>query len=164
VNEDRGPWYLLTGFVLGIAVGLFYAWIISPVDYVDTSPAELQAEYKDQYRALVALAYVYNQDFTRSAVCLGLLGDNDLSQTLTEQAQRYQAEGRNLHEAQALGLLAIAIDQDTDLDQSLPNLIEPATSPSQDLSNIPRTTSSESFGLMQSSLICNRDKLGQMYP
>ena len=153
MNEDRGPWYLLTGFVLGIVVGLFYAWIISPVDYVDTSPVELQAEYKDQYRALVALAYVYNQDLTRSAVRLGLLGDDDLSQTLTEQAQRYQAEGRDPHEAQALSLLAIAIDQDTDSDQSLPNLIEPATSPSHGLSNIPGTTSSEFFGLMQSSLI-----------
>ena len=30
-QERRGPWYLLTGLVLGLAFGLVFAWVVSPV-------------------------------------------------------------------------------------------------------------------------------------
>ncbi|RPI29197.1 MAG: AtpZ/AtpI family protein, partial [Chloroflexota bacterium] len=47
MNDDRGPWYLLTGLVIGVALGLFYAWKSAPVEYKDTHPSMLREEYKD---------------------------------------------------------------------------------------------------------------------
>jgi hypothetical protein len=57
-SEERGPWYLLTGMVIGIVLGLVYAWVVQPVRYVNTSPGSLRVEFKDRYRALIASAYL----------------------------------------------------------------------------------------------------------
>ena len=38
MNESRGNLYLLTGLVIGLAAGLLFAWVISPVKYVDIEP------------------------------------------------------------------------------------------------------------------------------
>jgi hypothetical protein len=111
MREERGPWYLLTGFIIGIILGLVYAWLISPREYRDTSPASLQSEFKDQYRAMIAAAFVANGNLARASARLELLGDSDVVRALAEQAQRTLAEGDSPREAQALGLLAVALGQ-----------------------------------------------------
>jgi hypothetical protein len=111
MRDERGPWYLITGLVLGIVLGLFYAWVVSPVEYVDTSPASLRADFKDQYRALIAAAYVADGNLARAQARLNLLADVDEVRTLAEQAQRSLAEGGSRQAAQDLGLLAAAIGQ-----------------------------------------------------
>ncbi len=111
MNEKRGPWYLVTGLVLGIAIGLIYAWLIQPLQYTNTAPRSLRADFKDQYRALIASAHMANGDLLRAKARLELLEDADLYQALAEQAQRTLAENRALNEARALGILAIAVGQ-----------------------------------------------------
>lgn len=111
MRDDRGPWYLLTGFVLGAVLGLAYAWVWSPVEYVDTSPASLRADFKDQYRALIAAAYVANNDLARAQARLSLLDDPQIPRTLAEQAQRTLADGGSPEVAQALALLALDLGQ-----------------------------------------------------
>ncbi len=87
-REDRGPWYLLTGLVLGAFLGLMYAWLVQPTQYTDTKPASLRADFKDRYRALIASAYMSNGDLVRAKARLELLQDADLYRMLSEQAQR----------------------------------------------------------------------------
>lgn len=111
MNEERGRWYLLTGLVIGAVLGLAYAWLISPREYLDTSPASLQVDFKDQYRAMIALAYVSDGNLARARARLELLQDEDAIRSLAEQAQRTLAEGRSPREAQALGLLAVSLGQ-----------------------------------------------------
>jgi hypothetical protein len=110
-GDERGPWYLLTGLVIGIALGLFYAWAVQPVQYVDTAPDTLQSNFKDHYRALIASAYLGNEDLLRARARLELLHDEDVFRALTEQAQRTLAENGSDDQARALGLLAIALGQ-----------------------------------------------------
>lgn len=110
-KRARGPWYLITGFLLGAVLGLAYAWIVDPIEYVDTAPVSLRSDFKDEYRALIASAYVANGDLARAEARLALLGDGDVARVLAEQAQRAMAEGRSPEDAQALGLLAIAVGQ-----------------------------------------------------
>jgi hypothetical protein len=112
MKENRGSWYLLTGLLIGIGLGLGFAWFIQPVQYVNTSPASLRTEFKDQYRALIAAAYVANNDIVRARARLELLQDADIFRALSEQAQRYLAQGNAPEEARALGLLAIALGQE----------------------------------------------------
>jgi len=108
-SDRRGSWYLLTGLVLGVAVGLMYSWQISPVRYVDAPPYALSAEYKDDYRALIASAYLYSNDLLRADARLAELKDENPQQELTLQAQRALAEGRSNEEIQALRSLAQAL-------------------------------------------------------
>ena len=111
MKENRGPWYLLTGLVLGLILGLVYSWTVRPVQYVNTSPASLRTDFKDQYRALIAAAYAANGDFVRARGRLSLLQDEDIYQVLAAQAQQTLADGNSSDEARALGLLAVAIGQ-----------------------------------------------------
>jgi hypothetical protein len=110
-DEERGPWYLLTGLIIGAVLGLLYAWNVQPVQYVDTSPASLRQDFKDQYRALIAASYVANGDLVRAEARLKLLGDEDLYRAISEQAQRTLADDGSTNQARALGLLAIALGQ-----------------------------------------------------
>lgn len=113
MNEDeRGNWYLLTGVVLGIILGILFAWVISPVKYVDTAPESLKDEFKDQYRVLIASAYVANGDLVRAKARLELLDEADIYLVVAEQAQQMLAEGGSVEEAQALGKLALSLSQE----------------------------------------------------
>jgi hypothetical protein len=102
----------VTGLILGAALGLAYAWLIAPHTYADTSPASLQAGFKDQYRAMVALAYQSNGNLARAeARLLKNLKDVNPIDLLNAQAQRSLSAGAAPREAQALGLLAVALEQ-----------------------------------------------------
>ena len=110
-RRGRGPWYLITGFVLGAVFGLAYTWVVDPVEYVDTAPGSMRADFKDEYRALIASAFVASGDLARAEARLALLGDTDVARVLTEQAQLAMAKGQSPEDAQALGLLSIAVGQ-----------------------------------------------------
>jgi len=110
VNESRGPWFLITGLLIGLGVGLLYAWVISPVRYVDTPPYSLRADFKDQYRALVAAAYGANGDLGRARARLNLLRDGNPAQALAAQAQRVLAEQGTDADVRAMALLAAALN------------------------------------------------------
>lgn len=110
-QDRRGSWYLLTGVVLGIALGLFYSWALSPVVYVDAPPYALSASFKESYRALVAAAYLYNGDLLRASDRLAQLKDENVIQSLALQAQQAVAEGHPEEEVRALGILTAALAQ-----------------------------------------------------
>jgi len=111
MREERGSWYLLTGLIIGIVLGLLYAWVISPIEYVDTTPETLRSDYKDSYRLMIARAYQSTGDLARARARLNLLGDGDSALSLAEQAQRSRAEGGEPEEAQALANLAAILGQ-----------------------------------------------------
>jgi hypothetical protein len=139
MNENRGPWYLLTGLILGLIVGLVYSWTVRPVEYVNTSPASLRSDFKDQYRALIAAAYAANGDLVRARGRLSLLQDEDTYQVLAAQAQQTLADGNSSDEARALGMLAVAIGQGV----SQPQSSGLATSPSNSSNGVPTVAASQ---------------------
>ena len=111
MEERRGPWYLITGLILGAVLGLLYSWVISPVKYVDTAPLSLRSDFKDTYRKMIAVAYASNKDIGRARGRLVVLNDPDSARLMAAQAQRILAEGGLSSEARALALLAAALGQ-----------------------------------------------------
>lgn len=111
MNEKRGSLYLASGFILGIAFGLIYSWVISPVKYVDAAPNSLREDFKHQYLTLISVAYMASGDLERAKARLNELGEADIAQIIAMEAQRALAEGRPSSEAQALGSLAAALGQ-----------------------------------------------------
>ena len=59
---------------VGLALGLLYGWVVSPVQYVDITPDTLRADYKSDYVLMVAEIYQTEADPARAAARLGLLG------------------------------------------------------------------------------------------
>jgi hypothetical protein len=111
VNDERRPyWFVLTGVVIGIVLGLLYAWVWVPVEHIDTHPVTLRDDFKDTYRALIALGYTANGDEGRARARLALLGDPDPARTLAIQAQQTLADGGSADAARALGILAAALE------------------------------------------------------
>lgn len=110
-NEQRGNLYLLTGLVLGLALGLLIAWVISPLKYTDTDPGALAAPYKAEYRRMIALAYQRGRNLDRARQRLNLLGDDDPVQVLAAEAQRMLAEDQASQEARALAILAADLNR-----------------------------------------------------
>ncbi|MBC8507944.1 MAG: hypothetical protein ISR58_08485 [Anaerolineales bacterium] len=110
-RESRGPWYLLTGVIIGFIVGLLYTWVFSPAEYVDTHPDALRADYKDAYRAAIAAAYSVTEDMTRAQARLSLLNEEDSASILAAQSQHYLAEGYSYEAALALARLSAALGE-----------------------------------------------------
>lgn len=110
-GEPRSNLYLLTGLVIGLAIGLVYAWVISPVKYTDESPATLSDGTKDQYRSMIALAYAADQDIMRASERLKLVDTGNPQFALAAQAQRLLAEKQSAQEARALTILAANLGQ-----------------------------------------------------
>lgn len=110
MNRRRFPWEVIPAFLLGLAIGLLYAWMLSPVRVVDSAPKALRADFKDQYRAVIAAAYAANGDLPRAEARLALLGDTDSTAVLAAQAQRAQSGGDTLQSFQ-LAQLASALQE-----------------------------------------------------
>ena len=110
MNRGKGPWYLLTGLMIGLAIGLLYAWLLDPVEYSNASPQALKPDYKDDYRGMIALSYQANGDLGRSLGRLALLKDEDMPQALNVQAQRILARNGDQDQARALAELAVALE------------------------------------------------------
>ncbi len=96
----------LATLAVGFALGLLYAWVISPVRYVDTTPDSLRADFKDQFRTAIASAYAASHNLDRARARLVLLGDTDPVQALSAQAQRMLAAGQPFEVAQQVAQLA----------------------------------------------------------
>ncbi|HDD55581.1 MAG TPA: hypothetical protein ENG59_05020 [Chloroflexi bacterium] len=109
MDQNRGNWYLLTGLVLGLIMGLVYAWVISPIEEVDSHPHLLREDYQDIYRALISRAYQANNNLPRAEARLELIADEDPALALAAQAQRYLAEGGDVGTAKVLANLSAAL-------------------------------------------------------
>lgn len=109
MRQQRGQWYLLTGLLLGIGLGLVIAWVFFPGEYQNFKPTSLRQEEKDEYRLLVASSFVANGDLVRAKARLELLGDPNPYESISEQASRIAASGLYPDQARALQLLAAAL-------------------------------------------------------
>ncbi len=138
-DDRRGPWYLVTGLILGVALGLAYAWLVAPVAYTDTPPLSLRADYKDQYRVLIALAYASNGDLGRARARLALLSEAEPGPVIANQAARAAAENRPTSEVQALALLAEALGSSVALEPATP--VTETQPPSLTITPLPLATS-----------------------
>lgn len=86
---------VVIALVLGAAVGLAYAWLIEPVTFTESSPAQVMKAYREAWLVMAAEAYTHDGDWIRTQARINALRDGNLAQTLTELFDRYQADGPN---------------------------------------------------------------------
>jgi hypothetical protein len=98
--------------LVGLGVGLVYSWVISPKHIVDAAPSALRADFKDEYRSVIAAAYAATNNLPRARARLSLLGDPDSAEALNAQAQRMRARGEQFEHADRVAALALALGED----------------------------------------------------
>ena len=64
----------MLAILLGIGIGIAYGWYVDPVDYFDTTPDTLRADYKADYVLMTAEAYQTELDPGLAARRLAIFG------------------------------------------------------------------------------------------
>ena len=85
---------LILGILLGLGLGVLIGWVIYPVQYVDTTPEILRADYKDEYLLLIASAYAADHNLDRARQRLVSLGYPDPVQATDALAQHLTTNGK----------------------------------------------------------------------
>jgi hypothetical protein len=67
--------YFLLSILAGAGLGLVYGWVISPVEYVDTTPNSLSEDYRTDYVLMTAEAYAADGDIALASRRLAALGN-----------------------------------------------------------------------------------------
>ncbi len=79
--------------LLGIGLGLFYGWVVNPVEYVDTTPASLRSDYQADYVLMVAEIYQAEGDPALAAGRLAFLGGVSPLEAITTALQFGEEHG-----------------------------------------------------------------------
>jgi hypothetical protein len=96
----------LIAVLLGAAAGLFYGWVVNPVEYVDIAPESLRVDYKADYVLMVAEAYQVEHDIGLAVRRLALLGSSapsDIVANALSYALQHQYASQDLSLLQLLG-------------------------------------------------------------
>jgi len=64
----------LIAIAVGLSLGLLYGWLVSPVEYIDTTPDTLRADYRLDYVLMVAETYQAERNLELAARRLAMLG------------------------------------------------------------------------------------------
>ena len=103
--------YIVFALLAGLGLGLAYSWLISPVTYIDATPAMLRSDFKDQYRMVIAASYAASHDLARARARLQLLGDADPIDGLSALAQNMVAGNAPLEQVDPIAQLATDLGQ-----------------------------------------------------
>jgi hypothetical protein len=96
---------VLISLVIGLALGLGYAWLIDPVTFSESSPAQVTQAYRKAWLLMAAEAYAQDGDWERTQIRIEALRDPNIAQTLATTFDQVNAAGPNA-EARALARLA----------------------------------------------------------
>lgn len=59
-------WGLAFGLVIGLLLGLGYAWVLAPIEEFDTEPYQLQSDDKNHYVVAIILEFQQSSDLARA--------------------------------------------------------------------------------------------------
>lgn len=133
------------GLAAGLALGLLYSWVISPVQYVDTAPSSLRADYQAAYVELVARAYAVDGNLGRARTRLGLLGPSDPARRVTTAAQRATTTGSSTASRSLADLAAALGGTPANTPSATLTASSAATSPTETQSGSPTALPSASM-------------------
>jgi hypothetical protein len=111
--QSRGTWTLfgvaLVALLAGAGLGLWYGWVVNPVEYKDTDVAHLYAVYRDEFILMVGEAYALDGDLDTARARLALLSLPDPANTIADMAEAAIERGASRLDVQTLARLAAAL-------------------------------------------------------
>jgi hypothetical protein len=151
--------------IAGVAGGLFYTWVVDPVEYYDTAPHALYAQEKAIYLAIIGDLYAYEQDLDFARAWLAELGVEADGAVLAGFIEQYLDGGgrpeevRNLaHLAEALGAHGgvLLVFGPEPVPSATPLPPTPTTTPGVEASPFPTVavTATPTFRLVDRTALC----------
>jgi hypothetical protein len=101
--------------------------VLFPHRATDAQPGALRADFKDQYRSVVAASYAATGNLPRAQARLSLLGDANPIDSLNAQAQRMLASAQTFERADQVAALASALSKDISGDNASGAIVSTAT-------------------------------------
>ncbi len=109
-NKRMPRWLpVVIAVLLGIGLGLLYGWVISPVQFVDTTPASLREDYRTDYVLMIAEAYQTDQNADLAARRLAIFGSESPASTAARAVQYAQQVGYSSNDVELLQALTKAM-------------------------------------------------------
>lgn len=96
----------LLGLIIGLGGALYYAWVVSPIVYIDASPSRFSEKYKEEYIYLVSESYAVNGNWEQTSERLAALGDEALPERINAQLEGYLRAQRPAADIEHLAQLA----------------------------------------------------------
>jgi len=112
-NRKALVFVLIGGIIAGLIAGLLIGWVVWPVDYFNTDLADLNAQHKQEYVAMVASAYALDGNLGLAKQRLEQLQIPNVIQFVSAEADRYSSEGRADQEVVALARLLKGLGGET---------------------------------------------------
>lgn len=82
-EQINKPWVIgVIALILGLILGILYAWVINPVEWTDADITHLRADLQEDYLRMAIDSYAYNKDAalaTERYNQLGALGEQTLA-------------------------------------------------------------------------------------
>lgn len=97
------------GFVIGLAVGLYVAWMIWPLEDYASDPSKVRREYVEDYIVLIAKHHALDENIERAQARLNALGISHVEETVAQLTNRYMAERADRSTIRALAKLSYAL-------------------------------------------------------
>ena len=85
--------FSIIAIAVGIGLGLLYGWVISPVQFVDTTPASMRTDYRADYVLMIAEAYHADQNTDLAVRRLAVFGSNSPADMAAQALQTGQTIG-----------------------------------------------------------------------
>jgi nucleotide-binding universal stress UspA family protein len=95
--------------IAGLTGGLFYTWVVDPVEYYDTAPKLLYDQEKAVYLAIIGDLYAYEQDLDQAKTRMADLGVEADGAVLAGFVEQYLDGGGRPEEVRNLARLAEAL-------------------------------------------------------
>jgi hypothetical protein len=110
--NTRRQWFLdprllfLGGILAGIGLGLYYGWMVNPVEIIDTDIYDLRADHQDDFVVMVGALYRLEGDIQAARQLLGRLNRPDVENVVVDVTERYIA--RDAHRQDIHYLVGLA--------------------------------------------------------
>jgi len=101
--------YSVIALVIGLGLGLLYGWVISPVQFVDTTPASMRADYRADYVLMIAEAFDADQNTDLAIHRLAVLGSDSPADIASQALQTGQTIGYSANDIALLQELTRAL-------------------------------------------------------
>jgi hypothetical protein len=92
-----------------MGLGLWYGWVLDPVEYKDTDVSHLASVYRDEYVLMVAQTYALDGDLDAARARLALLSMPEPASRVADLAEASIGRGASQLDIQVLARLASAL-------------------------------------------------------
>ena len=99
----------ILGLAGGVGLGLWYGWVIDPVEYTDTDIAHLYPQGKDEFITMASQAYALDGDLDTARARIALLDLPDPANAVAGVTERAIARNAPRSQIRVLAQLASAM-------------------------------------------------------